>query len=304
MPTYTNGELREFPRVNVTRGYAGNEPQSITKSAPVTDGVTILSGQPIELDATTGKWVLADNSSAMSQVYIAYHDSGDTDVQSCQKLLGFSVLGEFEIETPWVNLDGLAVGVQLKVSANGNLQADGVTSGGAAGNSVGYVTEIRDLGVGGHTTANARGGVVGTIPEDSTANGSYQSVLTLSGALTNAETFSITNGAGDVMTWTVDTGDATPFTSTGAGAGTLGVNGANGGGDAAVERIADGINDADHGLVATADTASKTITIVQEVAGSSATAGASAAISIDNLSGPLFTRGPARWVAKFVTAGA
>lgn len=304
MPTYTNGVLRDFPRVNVTRGYAGNEPQSITKSAPVSDGVTIYSGQPIELDASTGKWVLADNASALSSIYIAYHDSADTDVQSCQKLLGFSVLGEFEIETPWINVDGMSVGDQLKVSANGNLQSTGITSGGAAGTNVGYVSEIRDLGVGGHTSANARGGVIGTIPEDSTANGSYQTVLSLSGALTNADTFAVTNGAGAVHTWTVDTGDATAYTSTGAGTGTLGVSGANGGGGAAATRIADGINGADHGVIATADTSALTVTITQEVAGNSTTSGASAAISIDNLSGPLFTRGPARWIAKFVTAGA
>lgn len=162
MPTYTNGVLRSRPRVNVPRGYHGNEPQSITKSAPVKDGVTIYSGQAIELKSD--KWELADDSSPMASVYIAYHDSEDTDVTSCGKLLGFSVLGEFEIESAWYKQDDEDVkeGAALKINASGELASTG-------GPTIGYVTEVRDLSVSGHTSANARGGVVGTIPEDSTA---------------------------------------------------------------------------------------------------------------------------------------
>ena len=54
MPTYTNGELRDRPRINVLRGYPGNEPTSITAALAVDATVdhtakakTIFSGQPI-----------------------------------------------------------------------------------------------------------------------------------------------------------------------------------------------------------------------------------------------------------------
>ena len=162
MATYTNGELRDRPRVNVPRGYFGNETTGISKSAPVTNGVTIKSGQPIAL--VSDKWVLATNAHSKSQVYIAYHDSDDTDVESCGKLLGFSVLGEYEIESGYFaqDDDDVIVGAALKVNASSLLASTG-------GDTIGYVTEVRDLGVGGHTTTNARGGVAGTIPEDSTA---------------------------------------------------------------------------------------------------------------------------------------
>ena len=205
MPTNTNGVLRLRPRINVTRGYAGNEPHSITRSealdSSAIDGSTsaksIYSGQPIVFNGTTGLWepmTYASNGahSALSQVHFAFHDWNDTDVQSCDKLLGFSVLGKFEIETPWVDVGSLAVGnaigIKKQTQTDGSdtavlAKVDYTTS--ASHNTtqqIGIVTEIRDLGVGGHTagtygtkySGNARGGVAtasgGTIPEDSTAD--------------------------------------------------------------------------------------------------------------------------------------
>ena len=172
MPTNTNGELRARPRVNVTRGYPGNESEAITASLPVTEAV--LSGQALKR-TSANKFELADNTTAATSVYIAYHDSTDTDVTSCGKLLGFAAIGVFEIETAYVDVtlnSGLAVGDALGVDANGSL----AKQGGGTGATIGYVTEIRDLGVGGHTGldyttggGNPRGGVPGTIPEDSTA---------------------------------------------------------------------------------------------------------------------------------------
>jgi hypothetical protein len=163
MATYTNGQLRDRPRVNVTRGYAGNEPQALTKSAPVNSTATIKSGQPIAL--VSGEWVQATNAHNKQQIYIAYHDSDDTDVQSCGQLLGFSVLGEFEIESAWYDDTdaSVVVGAALKVTSANVLASSG-------GDTIGYVTEVRDLGVAGHKAGNERGGVLGTIPEDSTAN--------------------------------------------------------------------------------------------------------------------------------------
>jgi hypothetical protein len=174
MPTLQNGVLRNRPRINVVRGYTGNEPGNITLSAPLNVAITnaggaantIYSGQALTLEAA-GTFNLSGAAALSSAVYFAYHDSTDTDVDSCGKLLGFSSLGTFEIESAWVDTKGLAVGDGLQTTANGGLE-----KGSTATKIVGYVTEIRDLGVGGHGALPAggeRGGVPGTIPEDSTA---------------------------------------------------------------------------------------------------------------------------------------
>jgi len=210
MPTNTNGVLRLRPRINITRGYAGNEPHSITRSealdSSAIDGSTsaksIYSGQPIAFNGATGLWepityatdAAANARTAVSAVHFAFHDWNDTDVQSCDKLLGFSVLGKFEIETPWVDITtgtdlavGDAVGIKVQTQADSTATAilakvdyTNATSHNTTP-QIGIVTEIRDLGVGGHTagtygtkySGNARGGVAttsGTIPEDSTAD--------------------------------------------------------------------------------------------------------------------------------------
>ena len=184
MATSTNGVLRDRPRINVTRGYTGNEPGNITVSTALDGGTldnssiakTVYSGQPVELNSS-GKWKKASNASAATSVHFAYHDSTDTDVESCGKLLGFSALGNFEIESAWVDTNGLVVGDQLGVKLDSSQHTQSVLAkqGASTGAAVGVVTEIRDLGVGGHSALGSagvqRGGVPGTIPEDSTANG-------------------------------------------------------------------------------------------------------------------------------------
>ena len=244
MATYTKGVLRDFPRVNVPRGYAGNEPQSITKSAPVNSSATIKSGQAIAL--VSNEWVQATNSHTLSQIYIAYHDSDDTDVVSCGKLLGFSVLGEFEIETPWVNTKGISVGTKLVVNANNDLCAAGNTSGGAAGSvPVGYVSEIRDLGVRGHDSNNPRGGVIGTIPEDSTANGAYGAQLTVTGTPNNSGTLKLVDYTATARTWTINNG------STSTAGGVIGIQNLTATDDIAAQ-IAKSINATAHAFSAVA----------------------------------------------------
>jgi len=190
MATYEKGVLRDRPRINVLRGYPGNEPTSITASLPVDATVdhtsaakTIFSGQPIWRNAAgnftnllgTG-WGDTQGADAknVQDIFFAYHDSTDTDVTSCGKLLGFSVLGKFELETPWFDdTNAISVGDALGINDSGKLR---IVSTGASGSGpvVGYCTGIRDLGVGGHTDLSGsgiqRGGVQGTIPEDSTAN--------------------------------------------------------------------------------------------------------------------------------------
>tara|TARA_B100000035_G_scaffold48276_1_gene36815 strand:- start:809 stop:1696 length:888 start_codon:yes stop_codon:yes gene_type:complete len=295
MPTFTNGVLRDFPRVNVPRGYAGNEPQAITKSAPVNSSATIKSGQPIAL--VSDEWVQATNAHSSSQIYIAYHDSDDTDVQSCGKLLGFSVLGEFEIETPWVQTNGLAVGDQLVVNSNNDLCEASNTAGGTPGSDVvGYVTEIRDLGVLGHTSANARGGVVGTIPEDSTANGAYGLKIQVSDVPANSGTLKLDDFSGATKTWTVD---QTLATSNATKIGTNGLTTA----EEAASAIADAINAAAHAFNAYAS--GTTVNVWQTAPGASGVSAPDGTGTINNVTiDSAFTRGPAFYVVKFVTSAA
>ena len=126
MPRYEGTVKRLRPRVNVMRGYTGNEPQSLSRSAPVASNTgsaagakQIYSGQAITLSG--GKWVLADHTAEVA--YIAYHDSDDTDVLSSGLLLGFSCLGEYELESAWFTNDGFnqvtGPDVGIQVSDNG-----------------------------------------------------------------------------------------------------------------------------------------------------------------------------------------
>lgn len=131
MPRYEGTVKRTRPRVNVMRGYTGNEPQSLSRSAPVASGVTIKSGQAIALDGNE-EWILASTEAV---VYIAYHDSDDTDVKSCGKLLGFSTLGQYELETAYTETAGLAAanGSDLEVvvgTTPGSLSINGTADAG------------------------------------------------------------------------------------------------------------------------------------------------------------------------------
>ena len=108
MPTYKNTstgpnpEKRTKPRVNVLRGYGGNETTTLTRSLPPKAGENIKSGMAIAVGTggDAGLFVKADGTEAANVVFIAYHDQSDTDVISCGKLLGFSCLGGFELELP------------------------------------------------------------------------------------------------------------------------------------------------------------------------------------------------------------
>ena len=115
MPTYlntsaeANPETRAKPRVNVIRGYGGNETTSLSRSLPAT--VAIKSGQLIAATATG--WELATDAHTVGQIHVAYHDSTDTDVASSGKLLGFSVQGRYELETGYSAADVYAVGAPV-----------------------------------------------------------------------------------------------------------------------------------------------------------------------------------------------
>ena len=115
-----NPETRTRPRLNVLRGYPGNETTALSRSLSPT--VAIKSGQAVT-DNGSGGWVLATNAHAVGKVFIAYHDSTDPDVISCNKLLAFQVIGSFELETGYCDqTKTYAVGDPLYVdSTAGNI---------------------------------------------------------------------------------------------------------------------------------------------------------------------------------------
>jgi|GEM_PF-5585967 hypothetical protein len=142
MPTYlntsaeANPETRAKPRVNVIRGYGGNETTSLSRSLPAT--VAIKSGQLIAATATG--WVLAINTHTVGQIHVAYHDSTDTDVASSGKLLGFSVQGRYELETGYSAADVYAVGTPVYANVTGAATAGYCTKTNTGGTTpvIGY----------------------------------------------------------------------------------------------------------------------------------------------------------------------
>lgn len=91
--------LRVVPRMRVVRGYPGNEPTNISRSAPITANVVIYSGQIISL--SSGAWVLGCTSGSGVEPFVAFHDSTDPDVIQSGVLLGFSCSGNYTFETGW-----------------------------------------------------------------------------------------------------------------------------------------------------------------------------------------------------------
>lgn len=94
------GEYRRAkPRINVLRGWAGNEPQGLTRSAPPKTGEGILSGMLITLD-TNDEWVKYDSAAHAGKCpFFAYHDQTDADVLSSGLLTGLSCAGDYELQT-------------------------------------------------------------------------------------------------------------------------------------------------------------------------------------------------------------
>jgi len=121
---------RTAPRVNVLRGYWGNEPFGRSFSAPITSGVTILSGQLISLNNLTGSWVLGVPANA--EPFIAFADSTDTDVTSSGLLLGLSCAGQYEIETAWFDNTVVYTEGSFLVAATGGSTTANVSPGSAA----------------------------------------------------------------------------------------------------------------------------------------------------------------------------
>lgn len=158
------GEYRRVkPRVNVLRGYPGNEPTSLTLSAKPKAAEGILSGQVISLDVNN-EWVKGAATGAVA--YIASQDQIDTDVVSSGLLLGFSCAGKFEIETAYFVADaGLAVNdVALKAGTSGNAGSLAIADWGDAVDILGQTSRggVRDVAAT-NSQATLVNGVIETI---------------------------------------------------------------------------------------------------------------------------------------------
>lgn len=112
---------RQYPRVEVLRGFNPNEPFTLTQAYPVADGVTILSGQVISKswNAALGQyeWVLGWTAGVP---FIAYNDDQDKDVLEAGTLPGLSSAGQFEIQTAfWKAADEALFVVDTPVCPDG-----------------------------------------------------------------------------------------------------------------------------------------------------------------------------------------
>jgi hypothetical protein len=137
-----NPVQRVKPRLVVRRGYAGNETSALSRSLPA--GEAIKSGQLVTESA--GTWVVAGNIAAAGVLFIAYHDSSDPDVISCNKLLAFDLNGDYEFETGYYTDGGapanLGQGVALvcgKGAAKGSLVPTTKTDATVAAAVLGYM---------------------------------------------------------------------------------------------------------------------------------------------------------------------
>lgn len=141
---------RPTRRVYVLRGFNGCEPETFTRTAAITDGVTVRSGDVVSLSA--GKWVLG--AAAGKVPYIALSDGSDTDVNASGLLPALSCAGQFEIETASYDTDGTyAEDTPLKAATAGDA--------GLITNATGYDDAADLLGVasrGGLTNLNSGSG--------------------------------------------------------------------------------------------------------------------------------------------------
>jgi len=152
MPQF-NTYKRQYPRVEVLRGFDPNEPFTRTVAAPVKSGVTILSGQVISLlwNGTTlqYEWILGvdTGNNAGATPHIALSDSADYDVLEAGNLNGLSCAGQFEIETAFFKAnDTYNIDVPLTYDGvTGNVKATTVAGDAAGAPILGFVTRNHGL---------------------------------------------------------------------------------------------------------------------------------------------------------------
>lgn len=111
---------RAHPRLIVLRGLAGNEPTNLTRSAPIDPTVTLgtlFSGMVISINSS-GNWILGAPDG--TPAYLAWHDDTDPDVAAVGKLLGISLLGNYEVQTAFVDTTQAFVDGSPVIANSGN----------------------------------------------------------------------------------------------------------------------------------------------------------------------------------------
>ena len=128
MPTF--GHLkRDYPIMEILRGWNPNEPFTRTAAYPVASGVTIYSGMLIypAWNNTNNRleWSIADKDVAGIHnlpIYIAQDDSSKEDVIEAGNLVGLSCAGQFEVQTCWFTTgQAYNEGVYLTIGDDGKV---------------------------------------------------------------------------------------------------------------------------------------------------------------------------------------
>lgn len=135
---------RQYPRVEVLRGFNPNEPQTFTQAYPVKAQEVILSGQVISAgwNAANLQYEWEKGWQASRTPYIALNDATDEDVLEAGNLVALSCLGKFEIETAFFD-DQDTYNEGVPVSPDGTSGDLKVATGGNGIPILGYVTRIR-----------------------------------------------------------------------------------------------------------------------------------------------------------------
>jgi hypothetical protein len=96
---------RNAPRVEVLRGFWGNENKYNTSAFPVDPSVTSITSGQILYVGPSNTWLLASASTAKGfEPYIAMEDSTDTDVISVGKLLALSFSNVAALQSAFFDL--------------------------------------------------------------------------------------------------------------------------------------------------------------------------------------------------------
>lgn len=137
-------QQRAHARLRVMRGWDPNVPSSLTRRAPVADGVTVLSGQVISLKYQNSQeeWILGVDS-VKDIPYFAVQDSDDFDVVASGGLTGLSSLDDLELQTAFFHASPTpSYGTQVALMAD-STSGNVTTHDGTDANSIlGYTSRF------------------------------------------------------------------------------------------------------------------------------------------------------------------
>jgi len=95
-------QQRAKPRLRVMRGWDPNVPNSLTRRAPIAEGVTVQSGQVVSLKFQNSQEEFILGVDSVTDVpFFAVQDSDDFDVIASGGLTGLSCLDNLELQTPF-----------------------------------------------------------------------------------------------------------------------------------------------------------------------------------------------------------